>query len=453
MKRALIILFLLAALCSPRSAIAQFPVTHEVNGTFDASSYDYPAYKFWGDYFADYFYSMYPQFTNHIYSVSRSGASWESQFKDQQQKYCLPLWASFLENGSDWMIANDNGGYTTTNLVNQWGTNLFNAPPLFWDGSAVTDYSGIVSKSITHYALGGIPNDSSDGDSGAINRNLACLQLAGFYSTPPVDLWHLLWNNGLSGDVVGSRLFGFYSGGHPYPAGHLCMTLKTLIALGAETNVGSMTLDWNNQLVSNTNKMTVINPSLSGNTLTFTVHFDRMPPAWDVPNGTITNDARNAFVVMPELGNAFRWIIQVTNLPVGNYELRVDGILTDIATSAQLAAGRNWFTNYNGPLWLHRVAVLAAKREQDGVDPVTLVYYQVNGNLAIPDVGRLLEFQSNAAQQYDTNGKRGSTYVTAMATFVSNLRQYDARINAAAQQTNHTFTVTLLIPRFAPYRR
>src|SRR5579864_7592213 len=69
-------------------------VTNEVDGTFDSASYDTPPFKWWGNYFATYFYDMYPQFTNHIYSVSRSGSAWEYQYYDQQEKWCLPLWAS-----------------------------------------------------------------------------------------------------------------------------------------------------------------------------------------------------------------------------------------------------------------------------------------------------------------------------------------------------------------------
>ena len=139
--------------------------TSEVDGTFESCSYDTSPYKFWGDYFASHFYDMYPQFTNHIYSVSRSGASWENQFESQQEKYCLPLWASFeTANTYDWMLANDNGGYLSNDVM-EWGTNLFNAPALFWNGTAVTNEGGIASTlSVTHYSLGGIPSDTPDGE-------------------------------------------------------------------------------------------------------------------------------------------------------------------------------------------------------------------------------------------------------------------------------------------------
>jgi len=115
--------------------------------------------------------------------------------------------------------------------------------------------------------------------------------------------------------------------------------IKTLIALGAETNIGSITFNWADATAS-TNHCTASGISLTGNTLTATVHWDRMPGAWDIPDGAITNDCRNAFVVMPELGNAFQWIVQATNLPAGNYNVFVDRILVDTATSSELIAGR-----------------------------------------------------------------------------------------------------------------
>jgi hypothetical protein len=448
MRRVIYILFLLSALsrCG-----AQMIVTNEVDGTFDTASYGTPPYSLWSDYFASYFYDMYPQYTNHIYDTSRSGSSWNLDFTAQEEKWDLPLWASFPVPGNDWVLANDNGSYHSNDVV-QWGTNLFNAPPLFWNGTAVTN-EGVATKGITHYALGCIQEDTPDGDGGfAISRNAGSMYLDRLYGTPVVDMWHMLWTNGVSTDITNNRLFGFYPGGHPYPAGHLCMTLKALLALGVDTNVGSMTLDWSNHIIASTNRCTVTDPSLlSGGVLTFTVHFDRMPLAWDVPDGTVTNDARNAFVLMPDLGNSFHWTLQVTNLSAGAYSISVDGVPTDWASGAQLAAGRNWFTNYNGPLWRQRVAVLNAKRDQEDVDHVTLLPTHNAGSPGVlSGVGDLLNFESNGAQQYDQLGKRGTNYINSMTMWVGYLQQYDLAIHNAAQQTNHIITITKTLNNLSP---
>ena len=434
------LIFIVILLFAGFRAGAQMIVTNEVDGTFNTTSYGVSPYLLWSDYFASYFYDMYPQDTNHIYDTSRSGSSWNLDFTAQEEKWDLPLWASFPVPGNDWVLANDNGSFHSNDII-QWGTNLFNAPPLFWNGTAVTN-EGVATAGITHYALGGIPEDTPDGDGGlAISRNDGSMALNRLYGTPVVDMWHMLWTNGVSTDIVGDRLFGFYPGGHPYPAGHLCMTLKALIALGAETNVGSMTLDWSNQLVASTNQCVVTDPSLSGGVFAFTVHFDRMPLAWDVPDGTITNDARGAFLLMPDLGNSFLWTIQVTNLPPGKYDISVDGVPTDVATAAQLAAGRNWFTNYTGPLWQQRVAVLNAKRDQEAADHITLLPSHNAGSLGVLGFGDLLNYQSNGSQQYDSLGKRGTNYINAMTLWISHLQQYDLAIHNAAQQTNHIITI------------
>lgn len=353
---------------------------------------------------------------------------------------------------NDWIMANNNGGYTTTNPLIQWGTNLFNAPPIFWDGVSPTNGGTHAnSQHVTHYFLGDIPNDSADGDSGAVNRTLATLQLASKYGTPPVDTWSMTWTNGVQTDRVGARIFGYDALGHPYAAGSLCMALKDLIALGVETNIGSVMIDGNTSIAT-TNHVAVTNIIKNGNTLTFAMRFDRMPPGWDVPDGTITNDARGAFVLMPELGNSFQWTIQVTNLPAGTYNITVDGVLTDIATASQLAVGRNWFTNYNGPLWAQRALVLKWKRYQNGVDPVTLLEHSAGSN-GFLGVGDNVNFQSNAQQQYDDFGKRGDTYIAAMATFVSQKNQYDDAINHAAQQTTHLIVVSLVVAVVFPITR
>lgn len=174
--------------------------------------------------------------------------------------------------------------------------------------------------------------------------------------------------------------------------------------------------------------------------------------AWDVPDGHITNDARGAFVAMPQLGNAMNWNLQVTNLPTGTYSVFVDSSNIITLPSAQLASGYNLFTNYNGPWWAQRKAVLAAKRDQEGTDHVTLIDHNA-GSGGTLGVGDLVNYQSDSAQEYDTDGLRGSAYVAAMATDISHMRQYDTNIFLTAQQTNHTLVIAEVLPRYAPAYR
>lgn len=180
-----------------------------------------------------------------------------------------------------------------------------------------------------------------------------------------------------------------------------------------------------------------------------------MPPGWDVPDGTITNDARACFTVFPMLAQFFTWTLQVTNLPAGNYTVAIDGSNVVTLTDVQLAAGWNMFTNYNGALWAQRKEVLGRKRDQEGLDRVTLVSHG-GGSLGVLGTGDLVNYQGNADLQYVTNGKRGSAYVSAMATLIADMQVYDNAIQAAAVQTNHVFSISQNPPPppvFAPFHR
>jgi hypothetical protein len=427
---------------------AQFIPTNEIDGTFDASSYDTGAATgIHGDYFATYWYCMYPQYTNHIYSWSRSGSGWNGDYQLQEEKWCLPLWNSFPVPGYNWIEANDNESLDS-NATYTAGQLICAGPPLFYNGTALTN-EGVATTGITHIPLGRLPHDAPDGDSGAIAGNAGSMGLAAARGVALIDLWHRMWTNGMSADVVGARILGFAPGSHPFPPGALAMATHILLGLNVETNVGSITFNWSAATAS-TNHCVASSISVAGNVLTATVRFDRMPMAWDVPDGTITNDATGAFVAMPSICNAFNWIIQATNLPAGNYEIDVDGHRADSCTSAQLAAGRNWATNYvlTNPLWKQRVAVLNAKRDQRGENHITL---DITQNDSAP--GNTFNYQSHSSLYYDEDEFRGTNYLTNMVASVADLNVFDVAIHQAAVQTNHTFSIILSTPIYAPFHK
>lgn len=324
---------------------------------------------------------------------------------------------------------------------------MVQAPAIMSDGGPLpyTTQSGWCStNTVSFYFLGRIPNDSADGNSGSIAGNAAATNLAGFYGTPIVDQWNLQWTNALSNDVVGARQWGFYSGGHPYPAGHLCMTLLTMRALGAETNVSLATLDFANASVSSTQSCTISSVSLAGQTLTFTRHDDRMPGAWDVPDGTITNDARNAFVLMPFLTTAFNYNLTVTNVVSGNhYALTLDGTLIDTQLASASSVTFNLFTNYTGTLWAQRKEILGRVRDQRGCDRVTLLDHSAGSNGVLNNKKDMVNYQSQAGVPWAA-GTRGDALITALTNNTVQITLYDNYTAAAAQQTNHIFTVTRL---------
>lgn len=434
--------------------VSAFGFTNEVNGTFASASYDTPVFKLWGDYFATAIYNENPLFTNHIISWSRSGSSLGGDAVFQEFKWCSPWWNASPVPILNWeLAANDNGGYDSNGLVAAWAQ-VAVAPEMFWNENGETN-EGIPCQPVVHFPFGGIIADVTGGDSGQIVRNNAATNLAAHAGVPAVDMWHRLAPVWVP-DQAGARKWGFYAGGHPYPAGHLAMAITTHQALSVNTNYGVDTNVWAfnidaSTVTATTNHCALTGLSRVGNTITGTFRLDRNAMGWDVPDGTITNDARDAFTVMPELGNAFWCLVQVTNLPNGNYQISVDGIVTDTASSSQLAAGRNWFTNYTGPLWTQRILVLAWKRKQAGVNPVTLVAHSVGSGEAIPGVADLVDYQSAAGVNDEIYPLTytGTNYLNYMSAYVAALRQYDVKIWQASQQTNHSISIAQL-PAYPP---
>lgn len=455
MKYIIYIILSLFILCE-LPVLSQTIPTHEVDGTYDASSYDIGFTSYMGDYFSTYFYCMYPQWTNHIYSWSRSGSGWNGDYQVQEEKWCLPIWYSFPVAGYNWMLANDNESLNS-NATYTAGLLVAAGPPLFYNGTAQTN-EGIATAGIQMIPLGRPPHDGSDGDSGAIAGNAGSMQLAADFGVSVIDLWHAMWTNGVSTDQSGNRYVWHPIGGSHFSApGGLINAIWQLKGLNVETNVGTLTFDWGG-VKAYTNQCVATGISVSNGRLTSTVRFNRMPMAFDANGGstigTITNDARRAWSVTPLLGNSFNWIIQVTNLPAGNYEIDVDGHYADSCTDVELSVGRNWFTNCvpTNPLWQQRSNVLAWKRWQKGADPVTLnVIDPGAGHTShIPGAIDSVFYQSHAAFLYDNNHLRGMMYMTNIISTISMTNDmrlyqlYDTAIHDAAQQTNHTFTITQL---------
>lgn len=438
-----LVILLLILLCVIPSRANMFPATNEICLTHEFASYDTSIYVLMFAYMKGYTDGMYPQYTNHFMPVSRSNASIGTIWTETQAKRNMPFWSWFNHPVWDIESVSENGGGNSNNIVD-WSTNLFNAPPLFWNGTAITN-EGVPFPPIIHVMNNGINDDPYNDPSRNLLISMAGTYVSSLLGTTPIDLWGMTYTNGLNTDT--SHLFGFYAGGHPYPAGHLAMALWTLIALGAETNIGSLTINFLGGSVSGTNNLTAINPSLIGNTFTLTLHCTRIPGGWDVPNGNITNDARNCFVIYPMLANIYTWTFKATNLSVGTYNAYIDDILVDTATDSQWATGRNWFTNYNGPLWAQRNTLLTDTRNWYGVNPVTLVEIGQTGPLG----PNLIAYLSNSGIY---PGVTGTNYVNTMRTtygWPNNMFVYDTQNYNDAQQTNHTFKLSKVTYNAAPF--
>jgi hypothetical protein len=224
---------------------------------------------------------------------------------------------------------------------------------------------------------------------------------------------------------------------HPGNELQLIWTLTNLRSLGADTNTYTAIIDFNAATVSSTNHCTVTGLSRVGNSLAFTFRADRMAPGFYVPDGTITNDCRGAFTLMPSLGNQFCEILRITNLPAGNYELDLDGSNVVTVTSAQLAAGYNCFTNYSGAFWAQKKKILGLM-----CDLLDVLRSDASSDAHPADNVLIQNYESFASARWPTNNFGVDGYIAQMSDRESELQAEDVLIHAAAQQTNHTFTVT-----------
>lgn len=413
----------------------------------NSSSYGTAPYPLWGVYFIDYWDSVYSQYTNHIHDIGQSGSASQFDYQNNLEKWGLVFMHSFPVPWNEWVMPQDNGGYASNDVV-QWFTNMFAAPPLFWNGTAVTN-EGVTCQPATYYAIGGILADSTD-QTLPISRNAGSLFLNGLYGTPSFDLYHELATNGWTTDQTGARVLGFQlppaATGHPLPPGDLAMSTFTLLNMNVETNIGAVTLDASAVTVT-TNHCVVTGFNRVGNLWAGTIQYDRMPPGYDVSGAF---DARGAFAVMPFLANSFQWNFAVQNLPTGNYGMTMDGVLIQTGTAAQFATGFNLYTNYNGWLGAQRIAVLYSIRDEMGLNHTNGFPTHTAGEAGVHGVADDINFKSHGNNNYDTLNLRGSALVTASSSLDDvNAAQTNAvATHMTAVQTNHAFAVFQILPRY-----
>jgi hypothetical protein len=435
MRNALAILFLFAA-----SAVAQVIPTQQQNILINSSSYGPSPYLLWERYANSYYADVYTQWTNQVYDVGQSGFEFENDWKLNWEKWVMPYMAIAPTPVEVWLMPTDNGAYLSNDVV-QWGTNIAAAPPIWWNGTGATN-EGISFPSVSYYFLGGITADSAD-QSSPSSRQAGSTFLNALYGHSDFPLFLQLSNNGVIADQAGARIFGYYAGSHPFPAGHLAMSTFTLLNRNVETNIASFTLNFDAGTFT-TNHCVVSGVTATASKVSWTIHYDRMPPGYDYPDGIHTNDATKIFTLIPSLANAFNWTVKATNLPSGTYVYKNDGVMIFTATSAQLAAGVNQYTITNGWLGAQRYAVLDAICDVNGDDPVTLAQAHTAGELGVHGVGDDINYRSQGNNAYTTLGLRGSALVTQMTPWVGAMRTNQSFVWAAAQQTNHTASLELV---------
>jgi len=397
-----------------------------------------------------FFINYYPQYFVSYRDHSRSGAGNSEMVYDRMPMYGIPDAGACYgkTNGLNFFYVSDNGadfagGNYDSNSVYGFFKEILQYPTNAYDrlGVFTNDWSqpnpqnifqSVVIGAIAYHASNGIPG-AEDFSNGARNAALED-------GAPYVDSWSNLVSVVTNAYFNGPNLWWNEFLDHPGNELQLLWTLTTLRSLGVDTNTYTAIIDFNTTTVSSTNHCTVTGLSRNGNGLTFTFHADRMAPGFYVPDGNITNDCRGAFTLMPSVGNQFCEILRITNLPAGNYELDIDGSNVVTLSAAQLAAGYNQFTNYNGAFWAQKKEILGLMCDLLDVlrsDACTDAH---------PGSNFLIEnYESWARARWPTNKNISvDYYIAQMSDRESELQAEDVLIHAAAQQTNHTFSVKLV---------
>lgn len=395
-----------------------------------------------------FFINYYPQYFISYRDHSRSGASNLEMVTSRVPMYGIPdAGASYGKtNALNIFYVSQNGTIGTDGAFDsnsiygffkellQYPTNAYNRFGILTNDWSQPDAQNLYQSLV----IGDIPYNTPDGEPVARDYSYGGRSAALEDGVPFVDSWSNLVNVFTNAYANGPNLwFNAPAFDHPGNELQLVWTLTNLRSLGVDTNTYTAILDFNTATVSSTNHCTVTGLSRNGNNLSFTFHADRMAPGFYVPDDIITNDCRGAFTLMPSLGNQFCEILRVTNLPAGNYELNIDGSNVVTVTSAQLAAGYNSFTNYSGPFWAQKKEVLGLM-----CDMLDVLRSDASSD-AHPASNLLIQkYESYASARWPTNKFGVDGYIAQMSDRETELQAEDVLIHAAAQQTNHTFTIT-----------
>jgi hypothetical protein len=414
-------------------------------------------------YIHSYFALNYPQYTIPFYDVGRSGGTMDDRLTNILEKVGLPCWG-FQSNNFQHIgisFSTDNADLSS-NLMYLAQSNMCLAPGLMSDGAfpLTTQTGWAATHPVQWIVAGSDPEVSVSGGDvhepiSQRDRDAGCTNAGINFGAAGVTLYYPLeqgWTN--DAGQTGGNTVGIFAGtskaGHIEAPGQLNMAIAFLQQITTDTNISTCTIDWNTTVVA-TNHCVLSGASQAANILTFNRLDDRLPMAWDISSTDPTNNATPAFTLVPSQADAFRFTLQITNLPPGSYRVRIDGVtVADNLPSAALANGWNMFTNTVGPYWNQRYEVLGRIRDFAYVDRQTRVPGSAGDDTGEVSMGS----QANA---HWLDGVRGDALIAIMNDKVAHLQTNTtfsiASIHAAAQPTNHTFTITLAAPIFAPFHR
>jgi lysophospholipase L1-like esterase len=214
----------------------------------------------------------------------------------------------------------------------------------------------------------------------------------------------------------------FIGGGdavHPGPAGHTIMAWAILKGLGAPSLVSRAAIDGAAGKVLAAEGCRVANLKADKGT----VGFDRSDDALPMP---VDPKAEPALKLAPILQDLNRYELQITGLPMGTYELSIDGEPAGKVSSDELAKGWNLATSA-GPITKQAQGVLA------------LVFQKNNLFFQRWRAVQLFEFPA-WAQSSEAESMRAAE----LARLDKQIAETEAQINAVRQPKSRHFELRML---------
>jgi uncharacterized repeat protein (TIGR01451 family) len=378
--------------------------------------------KKWTHYLASYLILANPDKLLHVQTEGRGGttvagylASAETISEyEQYPKMVLPykpryVFTMFGHNGSA-SPAEYRADYEK--LIDQFITS----------GHGLTGYAGAIP-----ILVGPHPKSTSDGKPilGAYEDELGALAAQrgiGFSAT-----WHRLedaWTKPENRPLIGG-----VDDVHPGTAGHIAIAYAVAENLGWDREVSSANIDAVLAEVVDQKHCFIdkIVPNSFGG-----VDFDRLDAR--LPWAIDEIGRNDASQLLPEIKGWQKYMLSLSGLATGTYQILVDGVPVADVGSDQLIQGWNMADLTTGPVWEQGQEVLGRIRDMHGVDRVTL------GRVGLPWVG-VEKYKSSVISNYVTKGLRGQALIDSQAANLDLIGRLDQSIHDAAQPKARSFSV------------
>ncbi len=222
-----------------------------------------------------------------------------------------------------------------------------------------------------------------------------------------LDVWNKMERQPVSmmGDAV-----------HPGPPGQLTMTATLLAGLGAPGLVSRSEIDAGTGTSSKAVQCKIANIKTVGDTLSF----DRLDEVLPFP---IPDDARPAATFLDSIANLSQYMLTVSGLKTGEYDVNIDGVKVATVSSSELARGWNMGLLDKGPVADQCRSILRLVSTKESL------------------VG---QWRGLSSKTVGSNGSQEQK--DQLAKLAAQVREADAKIREAAQPKSHSFELVLSKP-------